>query len=700
MYDQQRDHAAFAQLFTDLVVNILALAESPGQCCEYITRQIRELIGVRTVLILQCAHHAGAASHTLLSVFPERRRDLGLHPAMERFAWLSHAMRGATFVGPDSPPELGGEILRELDLGTSVVLPLESAGSRVGVLFLLGIMDPQGIDSIVRSLDQLGPVLALILRNAYLYNNLEQEVQRRTEQLARSEATFREYVENTPDGIFITDHTGRFQDVNPAACHLSGYSRDELLQLSIPDLQHPDVGEEGRLAFQTLMVNKHVTVELPHRIKSGDKRYWQVKAVAMSSGKVLGFVSDVTERRQTQAELLRAKDTAEAANRAKSEFLANMSHEIRTPLNGVMGMLQLMEATELNPEQQEYAGIALQSCKRLTRLLADILDLSRIEAGKMSLQLAPLQLDEVLGQLSDLFLPIARETGVALECRLDPAIPRVLLGDATRLLQVLTNLVGNAFKFTPSGSVTVEVSPLPALGAQQYKLLFAVTDTGIGIPDDKLANLFEAFSQVSQGFTRKYQGAGLGLAICKRLVELMGGSITVDSQPGTGTTFYFTCVFRREAADAITTPPTVQQQDNVLYALAGLRILVAEDDLISGMVAAELLRVGGAVPRLVENGQEALEALQESPYDLVLMDVQMPVLDGVAATKAIRSGALGADKAGIPIIAMTAYAMAGDREQFLAAGMDGYIAKPAGFEELAQAIAKVLGARDRTASQA
>jgi CheY-like chemotaxis protein len=365
-----------------------------------------------------------------------------------------------------------------------------------------------------------------------------------------------------------------------------------------------------------------------------------------------------------------------------------MSHEIRTPINGVMGMLQLLQAGPLDAEQTSYTATAIQSCKRLVRLLSDILDLSRIEAKKLSIQLAPMSVSDVFCQTRDLFLPIAHKAEVELCFDTDPTLPTKVLGDAARLQQVLFNLVGNALKFTPSGNVTVAAHALSPLKPGHGRVLFSVCDTGIGIPDENLGTLFEPFSQVDSGYTRSHQGAGLGLSICKRLVHLMGGSISVVSEAGVGTSIYFALDFEVEsglerfalAKDAV---PTIS--------LGGRKILLAEDDPVSAMAARAVLQKQGATVSHVQDGQAAIEALTRDTFDLVLMDVQMPVMDGVEATKAIRAGRCGEGSRNIPIVALTAYAMAGDKDIFLDAGMNGYVEKPVTIKDLLLAILSTGG---------
>ncbi len=389
---------------------------------------------------------------------------------------------------------------------------------------------------------------------------------------------------------------------------------------------------------------------------------------------VLENVRDVTQHKHIEESLRKAKLQAEEANLAKSEFLANMSHEIRTPLNGVMGMLQLMQVTGLTPEQQEYAKLASQSGRRLTRLLTDILDLSKVEAGRLEICNDPFELTDILASVRQLFAPTAAQKGLDFQLQMSLDAPNRINGDAARLQQVLNNIVGNAVKFTDQGSVTVQAWPLPERKPGQQWLLFIIADTGIGIPDDKLDKLFDPFTQAEHHYKRSYQGAGLGLSISRKLVQLMGGTIAVSSEAGKGCTFYLSLPFEKAQAHKPHAHGDCPSCD--LAAPAGLCVLLAEDDATHKLSTTVMLQKRGHTVTAVDNGQQAVEALQKHSFDLVLMDVQMPVMDGVTATRAIRAGQAGEANADIPILAITAYAMDGDRSRLLEAGMDAYVAKP------------------------
>jgi PAS domain S-box-containing protein len=400
---------------------------------------------------------------------------------------------------------------------------------------------------------------------------------------------------------------------------------------------------------------------------------------------ILSQVADVTALSNAMADLVTAKEQSEAANRAKSEFLANMSHEIRTPLNGIMGMLQLLETTSLDEEQLHFCSLGIQSTNRLTSLLSDILDLSRVEASMMLIRSERFNLRSALTQTIDLFVPVAVQTGVTLTLHLDSGLPIWVVGDSLRLQQVLTNLIGNSFKFTKSGHVHVEAYPLPPRSDGTFRVFFAIEDTGCGIADEELGNLFQPFTQVSQGYTRDHQGAGLGLTISKHLVGLMGGNMAVESEEGVGTTFAFCVTFGKEAQP-------YDDETTVEYRTAppiSRRILLAEDDETTAFSISRLLEKSGHRVNVANNGLEALEMHEANDFDLILMDVSMPIMDGIEACQRIRGSSLP-HKRDIPIIALTAYAMTGDKEKFLAAGMSGYIAKPVNMESLMQMIAGTL----------
>ena len=546
-------------------------------------------------------------------------------------------------------------------------------------------------------------VLALILSAVFLVLMVRHNLLMRRESAARAEREFLVTIlESTSDFVFTSRPDGSLTFFNQAGRSLLGLGSVPLAGRHVSEL-FPEQAMRKMESEAMPAASAAGVWEGENLVRAKDGREIPVSQVVIVHdvpGPFRGYSSsimrDISDRRQAEArmkaameQLREAKSGAEAANLAKSEFLANMSHEIRTPINGIMGMLQVLQSTNLDEEQAASAKTAMRSCNRLVRLLSDILDLSRIEAGKLTVQHAPMEIREVLCQIRELFLPISRDAGVELCLDIDPDMPSRVLGDAARLAQVLINLVGNALKFTTAGSVTVQARVLSPLRSGRVRVYLAVEDTGEGIPDDKLEVLFQPFSQIDTGYTRTHQGAGLGLSICRRLVQLMGGNISVISESGVGTTMAFALEFAVDTGLERLEQP--READPAL--LEGLKVLLAEDDEVSALAATSMLRKSGCIVTRVASGIEALDALGRQGFDLVLMDVQMPLMDGLEATRAIRAGRAGGNARSIPIVAMTAYAMAGDRETFLGAGMSAYLAKPVAMGDLLRVLGGVLARR-------
>lgn len=536
--------------------------------------------------------------------------------------------------------------------------------------------------------DQSGRALRMVGAHTDIHGQKKIE-----ESLRESEERFRTLIESAPMSVLLVQN-GRYVYGNPASAHLLGYESPEaFIGMNALDTIAPESLALVQKRMQRIESGAdNVPMEM-QILRPDGGRIWcistSVRTLMNNVPTAIVVGQDITRQKNVEERLIRAKEDADAANKSKSEFLANMSHELRTPLNGIMGMMQLLQTTRLDEEQRDFVNLVIKSSDRLTRLLTDLLDISRIEAGKMDVVNEEFSPQELADSVAELFTVNANARDITLECIIDTAMPPRLVGGIARLRQILFNLVGNSLKFTEKGAVRLEMTPVWSTCTNELRVLFSVIDTGIGIPDDKFKELFKPFAQVESAYTRKYQGAGLGLAIVRRLVELMRGHIFLESALGEGTAVHVILPFRFPPGVAVIAVP---EKMDAGYASPGLRILLAEDDPSNQFPVQRMLEKAGHVVTLVENGRQAVVSLQDQNFDCILMDIQMPVMDGIEATRLIRTSASSESKRKIPIIALTAYAMSGDRERFLMAGMDDYLAKPVSMADLEKLLAKYSGA--------
>lgn len=561
------------------------------------------------------------------------------------------------------------------------------------------------------------------------------EYKHEKEVLEEKERRCRTITNILPVGIFYADADGNFSYVNEQWCEITGLTANESLGDGWTKALHPE--DRNRVLEDWKKSTKNITsFHSEFRIvQPGGKISW-VWCVGVcvlfpntryiqKNKNYVATITDITEQKRAEAEVEKARMAAEeatrelkknlmvseelrkkaqeakeqakvfaeeakAANNAKSEFLARMSHEIRTPLNSILGIAELLAETQLTMEQKKYLHILNNAGENLLYLINDILDISKIEAGQMEFSEDAFPLKDVIEGIVTMMKTPANKNRVELVYSIQQNVPELLVGDQTRLRQIITNLVGNAIKFTREGKVAIEISSTNK-NPDSCTLQFSVSDTGIGIPKDKQKKIFEAFAQADSSTTRKYGGTGLGLAICKQMVELMGGSIWVESEPNKGSTFSFAIPFKFGKKKAIKKEPIRSKASSIK---TPLKILLAEDNKDNQTLILAYLNKSSLFIDTAENGQAALEKFVNNDYDLVLMDVEMPVMDGYTATKKIRDWEKTNRKNSTPIIALTAHAQSEHKEKSLAIGCNGHITKPIKKASLIEAIENFTGGKE------
>jgi len=595
------------------------------------------------------------------------------------------------YVHPDK--FLGRKVVEVLppEAAATLMAALEEAatqGSHRGAVYALPM--PQGETwyeaSVARiaGTDPVNPELIILARDITERRALERQLRKLS--LA---------VEQSVESIAITDLEARLEYVNEAFIRNTGYQREEVMG------QNPRVLQSGKTPRATygalwaaLLAGHSWQGEFINRRKDGSEfvEWASLSPLREPNGNITGYVGvklDITDRKRAEAALIEAREVAEAASQAKTRFLAHMSHELRTPMNAILGFAQLLQQDQLTEDQRQMVDLIREAGDNLLRIINDVLDLSKIEAGRMTLESRPFTLAPLLERLGRLLRLSAADRGLDLILDPPPATPDDLQGDAPRLEQVLINLLGNAIKFTDTGQVRLHIMPLEVT-PETATLRFEITDTGIGIEPDTLAQLFQPFSQGDSSLSRRHGGTGLGLVISQRLVEQMGGKLGVTSTPGRGSRFWFELTFPRIVNPRLSeAPPSREPPPTALPPLDGLRLLAVDDNLINLRMIERVLQRQGATVTLAHEGREALQQLQAQPdgFDAVLMDIQMPVMDGLTATREIRQNPALRH---LPVVALTAGVLPDEREAALAAGVDDFLAKPLQLSQMTAVLNRLL----------
>ena len=526
-----------------------------------------------------------------------------------------------------------------------------------------------------------------------------EELLRSERELQRSRREFETLFESAPIGYFVVNKDGTIRDVNVYGANLLQADRKYLYEkpfiVFIPRESHEQFFKHLQRVFDESRLQ---SLEMPILDRRG-RRLWcrfesRIQVEDTGSARCFMAVIDVTDRKRVEDDLILAREDAVQGSRAKSLFLANMSHEIRTPMNAVMAMAELTRETELDEQQREWVDIIHNSATELTRIIGDVLDFSRIEAKQLTITPQPFDVQDIMGAVEATFGDAARDKGLTFSLEPEENLHRWYIGDQYRIRQVVYNLVSNAVKFTEHGSVTILLRT-QEVSDHLRELMVEVRDTGIGIKESLQRSVFDSFYQADSGYAKHHQGTGLGLAISRQLAKLMSGQLYFESSEGEGSTFFFAVPLPMEeeapADEPEPGPPDASPvEPPVPPAHQTGRVLVAEDNAINVLVMRTVLERAGYEVTTVADGAAALKELSENTYDIALMDISMPHISGIEATKRIRAGQVGAAGKSMPIVAITAHSMEGDREQFLSDGMDDYLAKPFSKQQMLRMVARIL----------
>ncbi|HBD96007.1 MAG: hypothetical protein A2015_16540 [Spirochaetes bacterium GWF1_31_7] len=666
-------------MIMDILENILLQSENPKYTGEYLINQLMELLGTTMVILVR--------NDTILNVCPPRKKDILIeNNFLDIVSDIFPPSESILYYNVDSTYSIHNNTLQKSGWTNLIYFPLSINKKQIASLYLINVPEDHKNDLIINTLNSIKKFLATILSNSFMYEEQEKVIEERTNKLKETNEYLEKLFDNANASIIVWDSKFYITRINHALELVLKKKSEELIGESIKTIFPKSSSDK----YMDLIIRSHNSESLNiEEIEVEDSNgkiktlIWNSASIFSDDGQyIIATIAqgqDITARKKAEKELIKSKESAEKANKAKSDFLANMSHEIRTPMNGIIGFTEILKEIETDSTKIKYLDVISISSEHLINIVDDILSLSKIESGKFEINYEKTSLKEILNNINIIYKQQAQNKKLEFTIEYGNKLPDLIITDEIALLQILNNLIGNALKFTSNGYVHVIIKTVTENSAAHIE--FSIADTGIGINEAKQKKLYEPFEQGEHYLTKKYGGTGLGLAIVKRLVDLMNGKIDIKTQIGKGTIVTFCLPLKHIVHE---TTESIIEKSNIKK---HLKIISAEDDSISQKLLSLIADKENWILKLVSNGKELFEELKNDSYDIILTDIQMPVMNGLEATKLIRQNK---NYDTIPIIAISAFALEEEIEKALKAGINAYVTKPISSDKLKTIIFKQL----------